>query len=108
MLDPHGRHEVMEMIQKLHQEGITILLITHFMDEAAKADRVIIMDEGKIVLEGDSPAAVFGHAEEIKAMSLDVPFAVDLAHRLRKRGVELPESIINTEEMVDYIVCRFK
>ncbi|HYE68285.1 MAG TPA: energy-coupling factor transporter ATPase [Anaerovoracaceae bacterium] len=107
MLDPHGRQEVMEIIQKLHQEGITILLITHFMDEAAKADRVIIMDEGKVVLDG-SPDEVFGHAEEIKAMSLDVPFAVDLAHRLRKRGLELPESIINTEEMVDYIVCRFK
>jgi len=107
MLDPHGRQEVMEIIQKLHQEGITILLITHFMDEAAKADRVIIMEEGQIVLDG-SPAGVFGHAEEIKAMSLDVPFAVDLVHRLRKRGLELPESIINTEEMVDYIVCRFK
>ncbi len=107
MLDPHGRHEVMEIIQKLHQEGITILLITHFMDEAAKANRVVIMDEGKVVLDG-SPAEVFGHAEEIKAMSLDVPFAVDLAHRLRKRGLELPESIINTEEMVDYIVCKFK
>lgn len=107
MLDPHGRQEVMEIIQKLHQEGITILLITHFMDEAAKADRVIIMDEGKVVLDG-SPDEVFGHAEEIKAMSLDVPFAVDLVHRLRKRGLELPESIINTEEMVDYIVCRFK
>jgi len=107
MLDPHGRQEVMEIIQKLHQEGITILLITHFMDEAAKAERVIIMDEGKVVLDG-SPDEVFGHAEEIKAMSLDVPFAVDLAHRLRKRGLELPESIINTEEMVDYIVCRLK
>ena len=107
MLDPHGRQEVMEIIQKLHQEGITILLITHFMDEAAKADRVIIMDEGKVVLDG-SPDEVFGHAEEIKAMSLDVPFAVDLAHRLRKRGLELPDSIINTEEMVDYIVCRLK
>lgn len=107
MLDPHGREEVMEIIQKLHQEGITILLITHFMDEAAKADRVIIMDEGNVVLDG-SPDEVFGHAEEIKAMSLDVPFAVDLVHRLRKRGLELPESIINTEEMVDYIVCRLK
>lgn len=59
------------------------------------------------MLDG-SPDEVFGHAEEIKAMSLDVPFAVDLVHRLRKRGLELPESIINTEEMVDYIVCRLK
>lgn len=107
MLDPCGRYEVMEIIQKLHREGITILLITHFMDEAAKADRVVIMDEGKVALDG-TPAKVFSHAEEIKALNLDVPFAVDLAYRLRKRGVEIPESIISTEEMVDYIVCRFK
>ena len=107
MLDPHGRYEVMEIIQKLHREGITILLITHFMEEAAKADRIVIMDEGTVVLDGP-PAEVFGHAEKIKALSLDVPFAVELAYRLRKRGVEIPENIISTEEMVDYIACRFK
>lgn len=107
MLDPHGRTEVMEIIQKLHKEGITILLITHFMDEAAKAERVIIMDEGKVALDG-VPEEVFRHAEEIKAMNLDVPFVVDLAYRLRKRGVQIPENIINTEEMVDYIICRLK
>jgi len=107
MLDPHGRYEVMEIIQKLHREGITILLITHFMEEAAKADRIVIMDEGTIVLDGP-PAEVFRHTDEIKALSLNVPFAVDLAHRLRKRGVEIPENIISTEEMVDYIACRFK
>ncbi len=107
MLDPHGRYEVMEIIDKLHREGITILLITHFMEEAAKADRVIIMDKGKVVLDG-KPEQVFRHAEEIKALSLDVPFAVDLAHRLRQRGIEIPESIISMEEMVEYISCRFK
>lgn len=107
MLDPHGRQEVMEIIQKLHHEGITILLITHFMDEAAKADRVIIMDEGRVMLDG-TPVQVFGHAEEIKALSLDVPFAVDLAHRLRKRGIEVPDDIISTGEMVDYITCKLK
>jgi energy-coupling factor transport system ATP-binding protein len=107
MLDPHGRYEVMEIIHKLHQEGITILLITHFMEEAAQADRVIIMDEGRVVLDG-APVEVFSHAEEIKALSLDVPFAVDLAYRLRKRGIDLPEYIITTEEMVDYIACTFK
>lgn len=105
MLDPHGRYEVMEIIQKLNREGITILLITHFMDEAAKADRVIIMDEGKVTLDG-TPAEVFRHGSEIKKLGLDVPFAVDLALRLRKRGVEIPDNIINTEEMVDFIVCR--
>ena len=107
MLDPHGRYEVMEIIEKLHKEGITILLITHFMEEAARAERVIIMDEGRVVLDG-TPENVFRHAEEIKAMSLDVPFAVDLAVRLKKRGIEIPESIISTEEMVDYIVCKYK
>jgi energy-coupling factor transport system ATP-binding protein len=107
MLDPHGRYEVMEIIGKLHREGITILLITHFMEEAAKAERVVIMDEGRVVLDG-TPVEVFGHAEEIKALDLDVPFAVELAHRLRKRGANIPESIITTEEMVDFIACRFR
>ncbi len=107
MLDPHGRAEVMEIIQKLHREGITIILITHFMEEAAKADRVIIMDSGRVVLDGE-PAQVFLHIEEIKSLNLDVPFAVDLACRLRKRGVEIPENLITTEEMVEYIACRFK
>lgn len=107
MLDPHGRYEVMEIIEKLHREGITILLITHFMDEAARADRVVIMDGGKVKLDG-TPTEVFRHGSEIKEMGLDVPFAVDLAHRLRKRGVEIPEDIISTEEMVDYIACRYK
>lgn len=107
MLDPHGRYEVMEIIHKLHQEGITILLITHFMEEAAQADRVVIMEEGRVMLDG-TPVEVFGHADEIKALSLDVPFAVELAQRLRKRGVEMPDNIISTEEMVDYIACKFK
>ncbi len=107
MLDPHGRYEVMEIIEKLHRDGITIILITHFMDEAAKAERVIVMDEGKVVLDGN-PIDVFAHAEEIKAIDLDVPFAVELAYRLRKRNIYIPEYIINTEEMVDYIACRFK
>lgn len=107
MLDPHGREEVMEIIEKLHKEGITIILITHFMEEAARAERVIIMDKGKIALDG-KPSDVFGHAEEIKAMNLSVPFVVDLAGRLRKRGIEIPGNIINTKEMVDYIKCRYK
>ena len=107
MLDPQGRKEVMEIIGKLHREGITILLITHFMEEAAKADRVVILDEGRVVLDG-TPAEVFRHREEIRAVGLDVPFAVELAHRLRKRGLEIPENIISTEEMVDYIACRLK
>ena len=107
MLDPHGRKEVMEIIEKLHREGITIILITHFMEEAAMADRIIIMDEGTIALDGP-PSEVFRHAEEIRAMNLDVPFAVDLAERLRKKGIQIPNEVINTKEMVDYIICRYR
>lgn len=106
MLDPHGRKEVMDIIHKLHNDGITILLITHFMDEAAQAERVIIMDRGKIKMDG-SPVEVFSREDEIRSMHLDVPFAVELAGRLRKRGIQIPGMIINEEEMVDYL-CRFK
>lgn len=106
MLDPHGRQEVMEIIEKLNKEGITILLITHFMDEAAKAGRVIIMDKGKVMMDG-TPVEVFSREEEIRSMSLDVPFAVELAGRLRKHGIPVPAMIINDEEMVDYL-CQFK
>lgn len=107
MLDPHGRYEVMEIIEKLHNEGITIILITHFMEEAARADRVIIMNKGKAVLDG-KPSEVFAHVDELKSMSLDVPFAVELSQRLRKRGIDIPEGIISTEEMVEYILCKYK
>lgn len=107
MLDPHGRHEVMEIIEKLHSEGITVLLITHFMEEAARAERVIIMDEGRVAFDG-TPAEVFANANKIKEIGLDVPFTVEIADRLRRRGIDVPNHIISIEEMVDYIVCRFK
>jgi energy-coupling factor transport system ATP-binding protein len=106
MLDPHGRQEVMDIIQKLHKEGITIVLITHFMEEAAMAERVIIMDRGKVMLDG-TPRQVFSRVEEIRSMDLDVPFAVDLADRLRHRGIPVPPEIIKDEEMVDFL-CRYK
>lgn len=106
MLDPHGRQEVMEIIQNLHQEGITIILITHFMEEAAKADRIIIMDHGKIAVEG-TPNQVFEEPERIKAMGLDVPFAVELRERLNARGFAVPKDIVNESEMVEFL-CQFK
>ncbi len=106
MLDPHGRREVMDIIRKLHGEGITIVLITHFMDEAAKAERVVIMDKGKILMDG-VPEEVFTEAETIRKMGLDVPFAVDLAHKLRGRGIPVPAGIIEDEEMVDFL-CQYK
>ncbi len=107
MLDPQGRQEVMEIIEKLHNEGITVLLITHFMEEAARAERVIIMDEGHVAFDG-TPAEVFANAKKIKAIGLDVPFTVEIADRLRSRGIDIPKDIISMEEMVDYIACRFK
>jgi energy-coupling factor transport system ATP-binding protein len=106
MLDPHGRREVMDIIEKLNREGITILLITHFMEEAARADRVVIMDRGKVMMDG-TPAQVFAREEEIRALHLDVPFAAALASRLRRRGIPVPESVIEESEVVDYL-CQYK
>ena len=106
MLDPHGRQEVMEIIEKLNKEGITILLITHFMEEAARANRVIIMDRGKIRMDG-KPSDIFSREEELREMSLDIPFTVQLASALRKCGIPIPSSIINKEEMVDFL-CQYK
>lgn len=106
MLDPKGRDEIMEIIQELHEEGITVVLITHFMEEAAKAERIIIMNEGKILLDG-SPEEVFSEGQKIKDVNLDVPLAVELASRLRRRGINIPNNIINIEEMVEFI-CQYK
>ncbi|MDD4583186.1 MAG: energy-coupling factor transporter ATPase [Eubacteriales bacterium] len=106
MLDPNGRREVLEIIEKLNREGITIILITHFMDEAARADRIIIMDRGKVKMDG-TPVEVFSREEELRAMNLDVPFAVELAGRLRKRGIPVPAMIIRNEEMVEFL-CQYK
>ena len=106
MLDPKGRDDVMDIIYKFHEEGITVLLITHFMEEAAKADRVIIMSDGKMMLDG-TPAEVFTHAEEIRSYNLDVPLAVDMAQRLRNRGMDVPKNIISEKELVEFL-CQSK
>lgn len=106
MLDPKGRQEIMDIIEELHREGITVILITHFMDEAVNADRVIIMDDGKILLDG-SPAQVFSQEETIEQASLDVPLAVEMAQRLRRRGIPVPEEVITTEGLVEFI-CQYK
>ena len=99
MLDPRGRREVMQAVQRLNREdGITVVYITHMMEEAVAADRVVVMEEGLIVMDG-SPAAVFGQVELVKKLRLDVPLAVDMAHRLRGFGVALPESILTIEEL---------
>lgn len=102
MLDPRGRQEVMMIIEELNKEGITVVLITHFMEEAALADRVIIMDEGQVKLDG-TPGQVFKHRDELIEMRLDVPLAVELAYRLRKRGYDVPEDILDREGLVKYL-----
>lgn len=103
MLDPKGRKEVLEIIEKLNKEsGKTVVLITHFMDEVAGADRVVVMEEGKIVMD-DRPEQIFVRVEELKKLGLDVPFATEFAYRLREKGIDIPENIIFMDELVEYI-----
>ena len=106
MLDPRGREDILRIIKKLNDEGITTILITHFMDEAVQADRVIIMNDGEIILDG-SPMEVFSQEEKIMKVNLDVPIAVELAGRLRKRGIKIPGDVVTVEDMVNFI-CQYK
>ena len=106
MLDPQGRNDVMKIIKELSKEGITIILITHFMEEAAEADRVIIMNEGKILLDG-RPSVVFKQEETLKNANMELPMAVDMAKRLRRRGIEVPDFVTTEEELVDFI-CQYR
>ncbi len=100
MLDPRGRTEVMETIKRLNREkGITVVLITHYMDEAVQAGRVVVMDEGNILTDG-APKEVFGNVEELKRHNLDVPQATELCYRLTTAGVQLPEIPLTVEECV--------
>ena len=105
MLDPRGREEVMKTILRLNkEEGKTIILITHFMSEAVQADRVAVMEEGKLVLEGP-PREVFNQVDTMKSLGLDVPQVTELAARLKDVGVPLPDGILDREEFVDAL-CR--
>lgn len=106
MLDPKGRGEIMSIIDELNDEGITVVLITHFMEEAVKADRVIIMHEGEVFLDG-TPSEVFSKGEMVKSVNLDVPLAVELTQKLGELGIDVPAHIIETEEMVEYL-CQYK
>jgi energy-coupling factor transport system ATP-binding protein len=99
MLDPQGRQEVLATVCRLHrEEGITVIYITHFMEEAVIADRVVVMDQGKVVLEG-SPVEVFSQVKCLKELGLDVPLAADMRYRLNQQGIKLPEAIITTEDL---------
>lgn len=104
MLDPSGRNEVMETLRKLKEKGKTILLITHYMDEAVQADRVVIMDKGNIKLDG-TPKEVFRNIDEIKKFGLDVPQVTELAQELSKEGMNIPNDIIDVKELVD-LLCQ--
>lgn len=106
MLDPKGRQEIMSIIRELHEEGITVILITHFMEEAAEAERVIVMNEGRVLLDG-SPAQVFSQRQLLQSVNLDIPLAVELAGKLREKGIPVPKNIISTEEMVEYL-CQYE
>ena len=100
MLDPKGRKEVMRIIRKLHAEGITCILITHFMEEAAQADRIVILNDGRIYMDG-TPREIFTDRDSLMALGLDVPMAVDLSYHLHDLGVELPAGIVEEEELIE-------
>lgn len=107
MLDPKGRKEVMEQINELNSKyGITIVLITHYMDEAAQADRIVIIDDGKLVMEG-TPRKIFSNVEKVKSLGLDVPQVTELAYELSKEGIHLKTDVLNVDEMVEAL-CQLK
>ena len=108
MLDPNGRKEVIRTIRQLNQaEGITVLLITHYMEEAIDADRIIVMDDGKIVMDG-KPKEIFSRVRELKTYGLDVPQATELAFELKEAGMPLSDGILSREELVKELLPLLK
>lgn len=101
MLDPKGRREVMETVLRLNKkEKVTVVLVTHFMDEAVRADRVVVMENGSIIIDG-KPREVFGNITLLKSVGLDVPQAAELCYELRKCGIRLPDDILTVDECVN-------
>lgn len=101
MLDPNGRREVLKTVEELRRkEKVTVILITHYMEEVIGADRVIVMDKGHVVLDG-TPREIFSQVETLKKYRLDVPQVTMLAYELQKKGVALPDGILSTEELVE-------
>ena len=107
MLDPIGRREIMSTIKKLNAAGVTIILITHYMDEAAQAGRVVVMDDGRIIAD-DTPKKVFSKAEMLKSVGLDVPNVTELTHALIAEGIDLPDDIISEDECVERLYSLLK
>ena len=99
MLDPNGRREVIRTVQELNrQEHVTVILITHYMEEVIEANRIIVRDQGRVVMQG-TPKEVFSHVEELKGYRLDVPQATLVAYELQKKGVPLPDGILSMREL---------
>lgn len=106
MLDPVGRRDVMETIERLNkEEGITVILITHYMDEAVRGDKVYVIDDGDLVMKG-TPREIFVQVEKLKEYGLDVPQVTEVTYLLRKEGIDLPADILTVEEMVGAL-CQF-
>ncbi len=104
MLDPQGRREVMDTICRLNRErGMTVVIITHYMEEAVLADRVVVMNEGALVLDG-TPREVFSQVEALRAMELDVPQPTELCYTLRQAGMPLPEGVLTVEECAEALL----
>lgn len=103
MLDPQGRREVLNTAKKLHAQGLTVIYITHFMEEAAEAEKIFVMERGKILKVG-TPREIFSDIAEIKRLGLDVPAPVELADRLRKKGYKLSKNILTAEELAESLM----
>jgi len=108
MLDPQGRREVLDTVCRLNREqGMTVVLITHYMEEAALADRVVVIDDG-LVLADDTPRRVFAQGDRLRQVGLDVPQPTALCAALRERGVELPADILTAEECAEALLSRLQ
>ena len=107
MLDPQGRREVMQTIRALNRErGITVVLITHYMDEAVQADRVVVMDEGRILMDG-TPREVFSRVDDLRRVELDVPQPTELCAALKADGLPLPDGVLSVDECVEALSMLF-
>ena len=108
MLDPIGRSDIMDTILKLNkEENKTIIYITHYMEEAVLADRVVVLNEGEIVFD-DTAKKVFSNVERLKDLGLTVPQVTELAYKLKKDGMEIPTDILTNEEMINFLENKFK
>ncbi len=105
MLDPQGRREVMDIITSLKEQGITIVLITHFMDEAVRADNILVMDRGKVVKEG-TPKEIFTDENVVRSFDADLPCGAAIAKSLRDKGMDVPEDIVTDEELLGFLLSR--